>query len=229
MKNVLTIVLMIYICVSPLLCRAEAGRSLIDFPEVLNDSFILTDVSALRVSVESGWEHDGRVPLVLTFASLEVHRHVAAADLKAVEGLEAGVSRVLTEENDLPFATYENNRLRTRMILEANNKPVKLVIDRETGRVEFFIGSRPLELGCICVKCKENTPGRGLHEIFFTGQEVHCHGARFVFDPARGIIYMMPHGNVIYPVPKFDKDNGWFEWAVRFDRQVAGEIVSWER
>lgn len=218
MRYLLTVVLAIFLVSGPLFPSTGQAQTGGGNPGNLSGEFVLVDDTPLRVSIDTGWERNGNIPVFLVINDLEVILGVSSENLSYAASAETFISDMLTEYGGLSFVTYEKNSLRIRMELMDKNKPVKFYIDGEKGMVEFYIGDSRLKLDTLHVKLTAITPG-ALYELTFMGPGFHVrqHG-KLVFAPSRSIIYNVSQGNLITDIPtEFGEDTGWSEWAVRIE------------
>jgi len=218
MRYLLTLILVIYLASTPLFPLTGSMQLAVENPGNISGEFALVDDTPLRVSIDTGWERNGNIPVFLVFNDLEVMLGVSTENLSRAVSTETWISEMLVEDNNLPFVTYEKNPLRTRMELPGKSKPIKLDINGEKGIVEFYIGDSRLKLDPIHVKLTAITPG-ALYELTFMGPGFHVrqHG-KLVFAPSRGIIYNVSQGSLIPDIPtELGEDTGWSEWAVRIE------------
>lgn len=219
----LTVILMIYLVSSSIFPRTGPGQTWSGNSDDLYGTFVLREDIPLRVSIDTGWERNGRIPVFLSFGGLKVCVRVKAGDLSHALGADTGISDMLTEDMNLPFTTYEQNPLRTRMKLLDKSKPVKLEINRETGRVEVYVGGSRLKLNPIRVRFTPIAPGE-LVELTFMDRNVHSN-RKFVFLPARGIIYAVPRRVRLLDIhPDPGKNKEWTVWAVKIEPGKQGFI-----
>lgn len=215
-KNFLTVILMIYLLSNPLFSRVGPGQARSSMPDDFTGNFVLQQNPSIRVSIDHGWERDGWIPVVLTFGGLEVYQRVNADDIAAAAGIETGISKMLVEDMDISFFTYEQNPMRTRMELLDNSKPVRLKVNRKKRQVEVYVGNSRLKLKPIRVKFTEITPGE-LYELTFVGLKVRTQKS-FIFLPSRGVIYTAPLRSTPFKQhPDPDKKVGWSKWAIKID------------
>ncbi len=216
-KNVWSVIFIVYISLNPISSRGGLHRPVSGEPDDFSGVFLIKDKSPLRVSIESGWERMGKVPVVLTFGHLEVSLEVNADDLANAERIETVVCERLDEGMDISFFIYEQNPLRTRMKLLDERQPVLLRIDQKRECVvEAFVGNNRLKLNPIRVTFTEEVPGK-LYELRFVGPNVNTH-RRFIFIPSRGIIYAAPFSSERLKVDAApDRNTEWTVWAVKID------------
>lgn len=218
MRYLLTLILVIYLASIPLFPRTGPGQTGDGNPFNLSGEFVLVDNTPLRVSIDTGWERNGNIPVFLVFNDLEVLLAANSENLSHAANAETWVGEMLTDDEGLSFVTYEKNPLRTRMELMEPHKPVKFHIIGEIGLVEFYIGDSRLKLDPLQVKLTAITPGE-LYELTFMGScfRIRQHG-KLVFAPSRGVIYNVSHGTLINDIPtEFGEETGWSEWAVRIE------------
>jgi len=217
MKNVLSVIFIIYISLGPFFYRVGLSQPGSAEPDDFSGVFVLQDKSPLRVSIESGWERMGEIPVVLTFGYLEVSLEVNADELANAESIETVVCEQLDERMNFSFFIYEQNPLRTRMKLLDKRQPVQLIID-PGGKygVEAFVGSSRLKMVPIRVTFAEEVPGE-LYQLRFEGPNVDTH-RRFIFMPSRGVIYAAPFNNDRFKVDSIPTRNTeWAVWAVKVE------------
>jgi hypothetical protein len=218
MRYSLTLILGIYLASTPLFPLTGSVQLAVENPGNISGEFALVDDTPLRVSIDTGWERNGNIPVFLVFNDLEVTLGVSSENLSRAISTETCISEMLAGDMSLPFVTFEKNPLRTRMGLPDKSKPIKLDINGEKGIVDFYIGDSRLKLDPIHVKLTAITPG-ALYELTFMGPGFHVrqHG-KLVFAPSRGIIYNVSQGSLITDIPtEFGEDTGWSEWAVRIE------------
>lgn len=211
MKNknhkVLIVVLVLFVFQGILCPGVEPGY----FPDI----FELQGAYNTRVSLEKGWARDGSIPVILTFGDLEITLPVSASGLEDAGGIEAGVSAMLLGSGGPGFTVYEQNALRTRLWLAADNIPVILKINREKKQGEFFIGGSRLKLEYLRVTFTEIIAGES-YELTFDGPDVHAY-KRFVFNSSGGAIHAVPfEGEPSIPDdPVFEGDVEPPVWAIK--------------
>jgi hypothetical protein len=157
-----------------------------DFPDI----FELQGAYNTRVSIEKGWARTGNIPVVLTFGDLEISLQANAAVLEASGGIETGINEILMGNSSPMFTVYEQNALRTRMWLAADNIPVILKINRETNQAEFFIAGCRLNLEYLRVTFTEIIAGE-TYELTFDGPDVHAY-KRFILNYSSGTVRAVP-------------------------------------
>lgn len=216
MKRLLTVMLMIYILSSLFFLRVGLGKTGSE-PGDFTGTFVLREKSPLRISIDHGWERDGRIPVILAFKDLEICMRVETQNLPDAAGLNTGIHEMLFEDKNLPFLIYEQNLLRTRMkLLEPMS--LKLIINAK-GQVEIFLGCSRLYLHHLRVTFRElkNEPGN-LYQLTFEGLKVFTRN-RFVFSPSRGSIYAALDHKTPDEALNFDagkeKDTVWSVWAIK--------------
>ena len=217
MKIFLISLLLIGFVSSPLFPGVGAGETWNGNPENFTGLFVLQGNTNLRVSIETGWERDGRIPVVVAFGGLNVYLRVNAGDLDQNTGIETRVSELLVDDMNLDFITYEQNPLRTRMKLSDNSRPIQLKIDRNR-RVEVFIGGSRLKLTPIHIAFAEIEPGE-LYRLTFAGPDV-IPIKRFIFWPSRGIIQAPPRRGARFMIDAYPGNNAvWPVWAVKIEQE----------
>ncbi len=221
MKNFLNLILMFFM-VSSLLFPLFPQFSWTG-PDDFTGVFVLREDFTMRVSIESGWERGGRIPVVLSFGDLEISLSVKAEVLAAAVDVESGISEMLCGDINLPFIIYDQRPARTRMKLADKSQPVQLKINREKKQAEVYVGNSRLKLNPIRVTCKEIVPGE-LVELMFGGTEVYTY-ERFMYKFSRKSIYTVPlHRTPVNLEPEFDKKN---LWAIKVDtEQEKGRLMN---
>lgn len=216
MRKLITVIAMVCIIAGPLLSRREPVQTREGNPDDLTGVFVLQGDSTLRVSIDSGWERNGWVPVFLAFDHLEFCLRVKAENLSHAYGLETEISRMLSEDMNLPFLTYEQNALRTRMKLLDTGQPIQLAINRGTGLAEVLIGDSRLNIEPVHVNFDEIRQGE-LYELTFTGPDVFTFN-RFVLAQSEGVIY------AVFRFDTFDRfalapnsNKEWSVWAVKIE------------
>jgi len=184
-------------------------------PGDFTDIFELQGAYNTRVSIEKGWARDGSIPVVLTFGDLEITLPVSASGLEDAGGIESGVSALLSGDGGPVFTVYEQNALRTRLWLAAENIPVILKINREKKQGAFFIAGSRLKLEYLRVTITEIVAGES-YELMFDGPDVHAY-KRFIFNSSAGAIRAVPFdGEPSIPDdPVFDGDVESPVWAIK--------------
>lgn len=182
-------------------------------PGDFTDIFELQGAYNTRVSIEKGWARDGNIPVVLTLGDLEITLPVSASGLEDAGGIEAGVSALLSGDGGPVFTVYEQNALRTRLWLAADNIPVILKINREKKQGAFFIGGSRLNLDYLRVTITEIVVEE-TYELTFDGPDVHAY-KRFIFNSSGGAIRAVPFAGEpsIPDDPVFDGDAERPVWA----------------
>lgn len=176
-----SIVIPIFFMVSSLLFSWVGANDSIETFEIHEDY-------SPRVSIESWWERNGWIPVVLSFGTLQVSLPVNADDLAAAGGGETGISEMLVGDINLLFDIYEHNPVRTRMRLLDKNMPVTFKINRVEKQAAFYVGNRRLKCAPIRVTFTEIAPTTLLYELNFGGKDVYTY-SRFIFDSSTGNIY----------------------------------------
>jgi len=213
MKFFLIVVLIVLVGSSLQFPLDEPGQTGHRDPGDFTGTFEIQWNPGIRVSIERGWERNGRVPVVLSFGDLEVSLSVKAGNMTAAAGIETGISEMLSGDINLPFTIYEQNPARTRMRLSDESMPVILKINREKTQAAIYIGNSRLKLNPIRVTSSEIVPGE-LVELTFTGLDVYAY-KRFIFKNPGKTIHALP----LHPAPgtlepEFNKNN---VWAIKLD------------
>lgn len=205
--QVLIVVLVLFVFQGILCPGVEPG----DFTDI----FELQGAYNTRVSLEKGWAREGSIPGILTFGDLEITQPISAAVLEDAGGIEAGVSAMLLGDGGPVFTVYEQNTLRTRMWLAAENIPVILKINREKKQGAFFIAGSRLKLEYLRVTFTEIVAGES-YELMFDGPDVHAY-KRFIFNSSAGAIRAVPfEGEPSIPDdPVFEGDVEPPVWAIK--------------
>ena len=198
MKNFLTLLLGIFVasCLAGQTGSVRAGQTgSVKTGQTgnLTVPFDFRGEGRIRVSIEHGWERNGRVPVILFLGDLEISLSVDAETLSAAAGVETVINDLLAGGPNPQFIVYEQNPARTRMRPVSESVPVYLKIDRVKREAGFYIENYPLKLAPIRVTFKEVQPG-GACEITFGGTcetGVYSH-KKYIFDPVPGIIYAAP-------------------------------------
>ncbi len=224
MKNFQTILFMIFM-VTCLPClpfphnnAGQIGGS--DF----TGTFELQGEDGIRVSIEKGWERNGRIPVVLSFGDLEISLAVNAGHPAAPAGIETGIGEVLAENPNFFFTVYNQSPVRTRMRPADERTPVMVKINHEKKKAEFYIGNNRLKLNSIRAVFKEIEPGE-LYRLTFSGIGVYMYSG-FIFKRSAGAIYTVPPGREPFnPDLELTEKN---VWAIRTDVEQAGAQLSEE-
>lgn len=222
MKNFLNLILMFFM-VSSLLFPLFPQFPWTG-PDDFTGVFVLQEDFTMRVSIESGWERGGRIPVVLSFGDLEVSLWMKGGNLATAAAVETGISEMLSGDINLPLFVYEQNPVRTRMRLSDENMPIILKLNRQKKQAAFYIGNSRLKLNCIRVTFTEIVPGE-LYELTFYGFDVYTY-KRFIFKPPIGAIYAVPihHRAAVAFEPEFDEKN---VWAVMIDiEREKGKLLN---
>ena len=218
MKHFLNLILLL-LMVSNLLFPQFTWTGPGDFTGV----FVLQEDFTMRVSIESGWERGGRIPVVLSFGDLEISLSVKADVLAAAADVESGISEMLCGDINLPLIIYDQRPARTRMKLADKSQPVQLKIDRQKEQAEVYVGNYRLKLNRIRVTSSEIIPGE-LVELTFAGLDVYTY-KRFLFKPTMEAIYAVPlHRTPVNLEPEFDKKS---LWAIKIGaEQEKGRLMN---
>lgn len=225
MKKFFTAILMIYILFIPFVSRMGFGQTDENEPINYTGLFVLLEESPLRISIDWGWGRDGRIPVILAFRDLEIGLRANAQELNTNAGIETRINEILVEDMSLPFKIYEQNPMRTRLML-AERRYLQLRINQNR-QVEFFLGGSRLKLNPYPLRVKfeeiETVPGK-MYQLTFFGPNVSIQ-KKFVFMPLRGVIYAVPAHSPIrnfYPEPEKNKE--WSVWAIKSE-QAQGKPI----
>ncbi|MCX6583033.1 MAG: hypothetical protein NT166_22885 [Candidatus Aminicenantes bacterium] len=226
MRYLLILILVIYLASTPLFPLTGSVQLAVENPGNISGEFVLMEDTPLRISIDTGWERNGKVPVFLVFSDLEVILGVNSENLSRAISTETFISEMLARDTSLPFVTYEKNPLRTRMELADKRKPIKLDINGKKGMVEVYIGDSRLKLDPLHVKMTGIAPG-DLYELTFMGPNVRVRQrGKLVFVPSRGIIYAIPHGGGISDLPPDPGETtGWTVWAIRIEPENENSLT----